>query len=77
MAVLGGLLPGNHVFTAPLAACSPSANYLEKESPQPATFGEVCACETVRFPGRLCKKPAVKPYGRQLPQRSDGHSVPL
>jgi len=76
MAVFDGPLPGNHILPAPLAACSLDANYLEKEAPQPATFGEVCACETVGFPGRLCKRPAAKPYGRQLSRGRQGHWAP-
>jgi len=67
MAAFGGPLPKDHILPVPLAACSPGANCLEKEVPQPAAFGEACACETVGFYGRLRRKPAVKPYGRQLP----------
>ncbi len=46
MAVFGGPLPRNHILSASLAACFPGANCLEKEAPQPAAFGEACACET-------------------------------
>ena len=65
MAVFGGPLPRYRILPASLAACSPGANYLEKEASQPAAFGEACGCETVGFYGRLRKKPAGKPYGRQ------------
>ena len=60
MAAFGGPLPWSHMLPASLAACSPGANCLEKAAPQPAAFGEACACETVGFYGRLRKKPTLK-----------------
>ena len=76
MAVFGGPLPMDHILPASLAACSPGANYLEKEASQPAAFGEACGCETVGFYGRLREKPAVKPHGRQLSRGRQGHQAP-
>ncbi len=77
MAAFGVPPPRNHILSASLAACSPGANRLEKEAPQPTAFGEAHACETVGFSGRLRKKPAGIPYGRQLSQGRQGHWSPL